>query len=186
MSPYHRSRVGSLVVRGMLALVAVLVSGCTTLDVGGGSSQEAERGPSQVAECPQAPKESPVESHIGFMKRAASAHGESRRRMASEIDRTLESSPMAARLQRGFLLTSPTESAANAREGERILREMLAGRSDLHPAVRDLIELRLQEVEVRQALRVELAEAKGKIEDLLSIESSMEQQKTESQDRTRQ
>lgn len=66
-----------------------------------------------------------------------------------------------------------------------MLREILARHSDLHSGLRDLIELRLREVEVRQALRVELGEAKGTIQGLLSIESSMERKKTESQSRSR-
>lgn len=127
-----------------------------------------------------------MEQHIEYMKRAAAAGGQERQRMLTEIDRqSREGSLLTARVQLGFLLTSPSETIANTREGENLLREILAGHSDLHPALRDLIELRLQEVEVRQALRVELGEAKGKITDLLSIESSMEQKRTESQTRTR-
>lgn len=128
---------------------------------------------------------SPVEPYIEFMKRAASVDDQNRQSMLTEIDRRAAESPLEARLQKGFLLTSPSETEAGTREGEKILREVLAGNSDLHPRLQDLVEVRLHEVEVRQALRVELSESKGTIRELLSIESSMEKKKTESQSRSR-
>jgi len=129
--------------------------------------------------------ESPVAKHVAFMKQAATADGRERLRLLTEIDRRSADSPLASRLQLGFLLTSPGETQSDTAKGEEILRGVLAGHSELHPSLKSLIELRLQEVEVRQALRVQLGEANGKIDDLLSIESSMEQQKTESQTRSR-
>lgn len=128
---------------------------------------------------------SPVDGYIEFMKQAAVTDGQTRQQMRREIYRRSEEAPLTSRLQLGLLLTSPMETEQHAREGERILREILAGESGLHERVRDLIELRLQEVAVRQALRVELGEAKGKIEDLLSIESSMEEKQGEPRSRSR-
>lgn len=161
-------------------MVVSLACGCANLNTQAGDNAQ------DGAESPPAEEESLVERHIEFMKRAAAAGGQERQRMLTEIDRhSSQVSPLTAQVRLGFLLTSPSETIANTREGESMLREILAGHSDLHPALRDLIELRLQEVEVRHALRVELGEAKRKITDLLSIESIMEQKKTESQTRTR-
>lgn len=182
MSRYHRLRIASRMSRTVVVLVAGLACGCAALNPETGGVPPAG---AAGEDNPPDSVESPVDQHIKFMKRAAAAGGQDRLRMITELNRYSEESPLAARLQLGFLLTSPTESSANTREGERLLRETLAGHSDLHPALKDLIELRLQEVEVRQALRVELGEAKGKIADLLSIESSMEQKKNESQSRSR-
>lgn len=164
---------------GSLVLAAVLAYGCVAMDPGGVPDTDTSDG------APTDAADSRVERFVVFMKQAAAAGGAERQRMLTDLDRRSVESPVTARLQRGFLLTSPSETMANTREGEKILRETLAGSSDLDPALRDLIELRLHEVGVRQALRVELGEAKGTIKDLLSIESSMEQKRTESQDRTR-
>lgn len=157
----------------------VLLYGCSTMEPIVQPGPESDGGEARAA------AHSPVEPYIALMKRAASVDGQNRQSMLTEIDRRAAESPLEARLKKGFLLTSPSESEAGTREGEKILREVLAGHSDLHPLLRDLVEVRLHEVEVRQALRVELSESKGTIRELLSIESSMEKKKTESQSRSR-
>lgn len=177
MLQYHRSNMKRCSGRGAVLLTVVLACGCTGLVPGPGPG--AATGDSSSA------AESSVERHIEFMRQAAVSGDEDRQRMLTDLDRRYADSPVTARLHRGFLLTSPLETAANTAEGEKILREILAGHSDLDPALRDLVELRLHEVEVRQALRVELGEVRGTVKELLSIESSMEQRRTESQDRTR-
>ncbi len=156
-----------------------LLYGCSIMEPNAQPGPESGEGEAQAA------PHGPVEPYIEFMKRAASVDGQNRQSMLTEIDRRASESPLEARLQKGLLLTSPSETEAATREGEKILREVLAGNSELHPLVRDLVEVRLHEVEVRQALRVELGESKGTIRELLSIESSMEKKKTESQSRSR-
>lgn len=179
MFQFHRSSVKRCTGRGAVLLTVLLVCGCTGLVPGPGPGAATGAGdPSSAAE-------SPVKRHIEFMRQAAVSGDEGRQRMLADLDRRYADSPVTARLHRGFLLTSPLETAANTAEGEKILREILAAHSDLDPALRDLVELRLHEVEVRQALRVELGEVRGTVKELLSIESSMEQRRTESQDRTR-
>lgn len=177
MSRYRRNSMARRLSRGACVLVAALVCGCTVLQPG--ARQGAGSGD------PRAAAESPVDGYLEFMKRAAALDGEGRQRMMTELDRRAAESPLTGRLQKGLLLTSPSEAESGTRQGEKMLREILARHSDLHPGLCDLIELRLREVEVRQALRVELGEAKGTIQDLLSIESSMEKKKTESQSRSR-
>lgn len=179
MLQYHRSSVTGYTGRGAALLIVALACGCTSLGTG------PRPGAPTVAGDPSNAAESPVETHIAFMKQAAVSVGPDRQRMLTDLDRRNADSPVTTRLHRGFLLTSPSETLANTAEGEKILREILAGHSDLDPALRDLVELRLHEVEVRQALRVELGEAKETVKELLSIESSMEQRRTESQGRTR-
>lgn len=180
VSRYRRNSLPIRAVVGVMVFTSmVLVPGCAGLETGGRGDEPP------VPEERPAAKASPVEEYLAFMKRASTARGPDRQRIFDELDQRGEESPLSARLQRGFLLTSPTETRSRTAEGENILREILAGHADLHPAVRDLVEVRLQEVEVRQALRVELGEAKGKIEDLLNIESSMEQKKSESESESR-
>lgn len=215
MSQYRRSKLAGVLLRGATILIGALLSGCTNLSTGTGedaraaddngstvqeadaagndrarsgdqsTDQSAENSPAATTDNSPATKQSPTDRYIEFMKQAAETDGQTREEMRREIYRRSENAPLVSRLQLGFLLTSPMETEQHAREGERILREILAGESGLHERVRDLIELRLQEVAVRQALRVELGEAKGKIADLLSIESSMEEKQGESPSRSR-
>lgn len=215
MSQYRRSNLMGILLRGAPILMGALLCGCTNLATGTGedvraasdnapaaqetgsagydrarsgdqsTDQSAENSPPAAANNSPATKQSPADRYIEFMKQAAETDGQTREEMRREIYRRSEDAPLVSRLQLGFLLTSPMETEQHAREGERILREILAGESGLHERVRDLIELRLQEVAVRQALRVELGEAKGKIADLLSIESSMEEKQGESPSRSR-
>lgn len=209
MSQYRRSKLAGVLIRGAPILIGVLLCGCTNLATGTGEDvraanhndpavEEADsagndgaRSADQTADQTTenspaaATHNSPSDRYIEFMKQAAETDGQTREEMRREIYRRSEDAPLVSRLQLGFLLTSPMETEQHAREGERILREILAGESGLHERVRDLIELRLQEVGVRQALRVELEEAKGKIADLLSIESSMEEEQGESPSRSR-
>lgn len=190
MSRYRRSNPHIRTAAQSAVLAAAFASGCTNLApaTGEDAAPEPATNPPAAQQSQSSPaastavvEESPVVRYLAFMKRAASADGQDRQRIIAEIDQRFEDAPLTARLQMGFLLTSPAETASNASEGETILREILAGSSKLDPAVRDLIELRLREVEVRQALRLELGDAKGKIEDLLSIESIMEEQKSKSE-----
>lgn len=213
MSRYRRNNLAGLLPRGALILVTALACGCTNLATGTGDEaraandngsaaretgpvdndgvRSADQSPDQshentaAADDSPAAEPSPVDGYVEFMKQAAATDGQTRQQMRREIYRRSEEAPLDSRLQLGLLLTSPMETEQHAREGERILREILAGESGLHERVRDLIELRLQEVAVRQALRVELGEAKGKIADLLSIESSMEEKQGESRSRSR-
>lgn len=215
MSQYRRSNLTGILFRWAPILIGALLCGCTNLATGTGedvrpasdngpavqetdsagndgarsagqsTDQSAENSPPAAAKNSPATKQSPTDGYIEFMKQAAETDGQTREEMRREIYRRSENAPLVSRLQLGFLLTSPMETEQHAREGERILREILAGESGLHERVRDLIELRLQEVAVRQALRVELGEAKGKIADLLSIESSMEEKQGESRSRSR-
>lgn len=190
MSRYRRSNTHTRSAGISAFLAAAFAFGCTNLVpvTGEDAAPEPASGPpaeqqsqSSPAASPPVEEESPVARYLAFMKRAASADGQDRQRIIAEIDQHFEDAPLTARLQMGLLLTSPAETVSNAREGERLLKEILAGSSKLDPALRDLIELRLREVEVRQALRLELGDAKGKIEDLLSIESTMEEQKSKSE-----
>lgn len=195
MSQYRRSSLVGVLSRGVTTLIVALVIGCANLSTGteedaragNDSARPAEQSTEDSAATDNSPaaEQSLTDSYVEFMKQAAETDGRTREQMRIEIYRRSENAPLTSRLQLGFLLTSPTETEQHAREGERILREILAGESGLHERVRDLIELRLQEVEVRQALRVELGVVKGKIADLLSIESTMEQKQGESRSRTR-
>lgn len=94
-------------------MAAVLVCGCTALEPG--ARQEAGSGPGD----PRAAAESPVDRYIEFMKWAAAVDGEDRQSMMTELDRRAAESPLTGRLQKGLLLTSPSETESSTREGRR-------------------------------------------------------------------
>jgi hypothetical protein len=170
VSRYRSSDISGTATACAVALAAILTVGCTTWP------------PASEQSDPAATDES-VARHLEFMKLAAEADDEARKRMKRDIVRRSRGATVTTRLRLGFLLTSPQETA-DARVGERMLRELLSEGSGLTPDLKNLIELRLLELDARRALRVELAEAKGKIDDLLSIESEMETKKNESRGRT--
>lgn len=124
-------------------------------------------------------------SHLEYMNRAASAGPEVREAMKQEAERQSEQQPLTTKLHIAFLLTSPGENESDTQAGKQMLKQVLAERTGLTPTLKALIELRLQEVEARQSLHAGLREAETKIEDLMSIESSMERKKSKSQPRPR-
>lgn len=127
----------------------------------------------------------PMVDYVEYMNRAAQGGPLVRQEMKREAERLSEQQPLHHQLRIGFLLTSPGEDQANTQAGEQMLREALARRTGLTPALTDLVELRLAEVEARQSIHMELRDVEGKIEELMSIESSMEKKKSESQTRPR-
>lgn len=101
--------------------------------------------------------------------------------MKKEAEQQRENGSLTAQLRIGFLLTSPGADESSIQAGEQILREVLATHTDLMPRVKDLVELRLAEVEARQSIRTDLRDAEGKIEALMSIERSMEERENQDQ-----
>lgn len=126
-----------------------------------------------------------LRSHVEYMNRVASVDSSTRDRMIRELESPPGQQSMAGRLQIGFLLTSPGENEANTHAGEQVLRKVLAEESGLSSALIALVELRLTEVGARQALQASVRDLEGKIDDLMSIESSMEKKKSKSQTRPR-
>ncbi|MGA8259674.1 MAG: hypothetical protein WB783_05615 [Arenicellales bacterium] len=120
----------------------------------------------------------PLEDQISYMKRAAMADPQVRTQMKAAADRHADQDPFDSKLRIGFLLSSPNEDPEDTVAGEQILRDILEHRKGLDPRLRDLIEVRLQEAEARQALRQQLDEVNSKIDKLLSIESSTGQKKS--------
>lgn len=120
-------------------------------------------------------------AYLEFMNRVAVANGDELQRIAAGLESQAGTPRPDTQLRRGLLLTTPAETLARTREGETMLREYLAAHSELDRGVRALVQLRLREAAARQVLRIELGEANGTIDELLSIESSMEKQKLETQ-----
>lgn len=127
-----------------------------------------------------------LESHVEYMNRAAKADPQAWGRMKNEADRNLKVSPATAKLQLGLLLTTPNQVQANIDVGERILKEILDDSPTLSPQVRDLVELRLQEVAARRTLREELDSVNAKIDELMSIERSLENERRDSENSLRE
>lgn len=124
--------------------------------------------------------------YVEYMNRVARADAASRLTMKQEAEREMNTNASGdGRLKLGFLLTSPGEDEANVQAGEQILRKTLAAHDRLATGVKNLVELRLAEIEERQALRSELRGVESKIQDLLSIDSSLEKKKTREQTRPR-
>jgi hypothetical protein len=142
-----------------------------------------------IGGCAIVPGASPpdsLQSHVEYMSRAAVVDPGTRERMIRELEsQPDQQSTTSGRLRIGFLLTSPGESEANIQAGEQVLRKVLAGESGLSPEVKALVELRLAEVEAREVLHADVRDLEGKIDDLMSIESSMEKKKSKSQTRPR-
>lgn len=134
---------------------------------------------------PDASSPGSLRSHVEYMNRAAGVDSATRERMIRELESQPGQQSVTSRLKIGFLLTSPGENQANTQAGEQVLREVLAQGGDLPPTVTTLVELRLSEVEARQVLFTEVRDLEGKIDDLMSIESSMEKKKSKSQTRPR-
>lgn len=157
MSSYHRTRF--LRALAAAALAAAAISGCTTLNI-------AER--------------DSLAAHIDYMRRAAEADQHVWQEMKTDAEQRANSDPSESRLQLGFLLTSPSQSLSNTEAGEKMLREAIESEPGMDPRLQDLIQVRLQETEARRVLTGQLRDVKSKIDELLSIESSMEQKKSKS------
>ena len=156
---YRRAETSRRAVTAGVALALVVMSGCANLDTA---------------------RPDPLKNQIAYMKRAAMADRQVRTQMRSDADRRADQDPFESKLRLGLLLSSPNEDRENTKAGDQILREILEHRSGLDPRLRDLIEVRLQEAEARLALQQELDDVKGKIDKLLSIESSTSQKKSDS------
>jgi len=130
-------------------------------------------------------KPDPLAARIDFMKRAAEADRHVWEEMKTDAEHRANSDPLESRLQLGFLLTSPSQGEPNTEAGEKILGGVLESETALDPRLRDLIQVRLKEVETRRVLSGQLRDVKGKIQELLSIESSMEQRKSQTETRRR-
>lgn len=125
-----------------------------------------------------------VERHVEYMNRAAEADQAAWEAMKAEADREAKDAPVTSRIHIGFLLTSPGTSSSNMEAGARMLRSVIE-EEQVNTPVRNLIEVRLTEVEARRVLMVELGDVKGKIEELMSIESLVEQEQGQSRTRSR-
>lgn len=123
--------------------------------------------------------------HVEYMNRAARADDQVRSQMKQEAERQAAQEPLAGTLRAAFVLTSPGEGEGDTQTGEQMLREMLARHPDLEPSLKSLVELRLAEIEARQAIRTELRDVEAKIDELLSIDSDMEKKKSQEQTRPR-
>lgn len=163
MSSYPRARpMGALVFALAAALAFAAVGGCVSLSTD---------------------KPDPLAAHIDFMKRAAEADRHVWEEMKTHAEHRVNSDPLESRLQLGFLLTSPGQNESNTEAGEKVLRGVLESEPAMDPRLRALIQIRLQEAEARRVLSGQLRDVKGKIQELLSIESSMEQKKRQSETR---
>ena len=161
-------------------LACVMAGGCTSIMPAGTDQTGKTAEPAQAAtpaETRPTAEDRALEEYIEFMKRASEANPRTWATMKGEAEKRLNGEPLKAKLQLGFLLTSPNEVKTNVAEGRRVLREVLDGEPTLDPRLRDLVEIRLIEAEKRATLHKELEEVNGKIDELLSIESSMEEQK---------
>ena len=121
--------------------------------------------------------EESLESHIEYMKRAAEADDKTWKAMKAQAGEQGTETPVTERLQLGFLLTSPNAEESSVQTGKKMLEATLREQPDVDPALRNLVELRLREVEAREALQVRIKDVERKIEELMSIESSIEKQK---------
>lgn len=167
--------------------LAALVNACAQVEPGapqagtGGAECPAPAAGNEAAACGR----DPLLDYVAYMSQAVEAGAQGRDAMKLDAERRMRSSPLTARVQIGFLLTSPGESLPRIQEGTTMLEDVLASETGLDAGVRQLIEMRLAEVEARRSLRVELEDIKGKIEELMSIESSMEEERSKSEQRPR-
>jgi len=163
VSSYRRVRLkGGVIFAFAAALAIAALGGCASL---------------------RTDKPDSLAAHITFMKRAAEADRHIWEEMKTDAEHRANSDPLESRLQLGLLLTSPSQGETNTEAGEKVLRDLLESEPAMDPRLRDLIEIRLQEAEARRILGGQLKDVKGKIQELLSIESSMEQKKTQSETR---
>lgn len=137
-------------------------------------------GCAQLNSIPREPVEEPLESHIEYMKRAAEADNKTWQAMKAQTGEQGAEAPVTERLQLGFLLTSPNAEESSVETGKKLLETALREQPDVDPALRNLVELRLREVAAREALQARIKDVEKKIEELMSIESSMEKQKEQS------
>lgn len=118
-----------------------------------------------------------LDSHVEFMKRAGEADRQTWMEMKQEAEKLANGNRVHARLKLGMLLTTPGSNEADVQAGAGILVDLLENAVRLNPYLRDLIHVRLQELNARRRLEEELRGAEGKIDDLLSIEKKMEADK---------
>lgn len=178
---YRNSRMSGRGALGIGLLACILTGGCAATMMPAGTSEAGK--PAEPAQAvalagtrPTA-EDRALGEYIDYMKRATEANPRTWAAMKGEVEKRMNGDPLKAKLQLGFLLTSPNEVKANVAEGRRVLQEVLDSEPTLDPRLRDLVEIRLIEAGKRAALHKELEEVNGKIDELLSIESSMEEQK---------
>lgn len=170
------NRVGT----GMAVVAACVVSyGCTHMQPV--TQDPAAQQPAAHQPAEQGP--APVEEYVAYAKRAAQVDGQTWNSMKARAEQEAGQTPMEARIRLGILLTSPGQPPGNLEEGKRILADVLATEAGLDRGVVNLIEIRLADAKVRGSLYMKIDDLQGKIDELLSIESSMEEERRRSEGR---
>lgn len=145
-------------------LLAALASGCTYIETTGQGS---------------------LGSHLEYMKQAGAADRETWQQMKRDGQEAAREDRVRSRLRTGMLLTAPGAGIEQLRAGSETLVEILENEPRLNPDLRNLIHIRLQEANARRRLRGEVRDAESKINDLMSIERTMEENQKDSESRRR-